>query len=652
MRRRAFLPAVLAALASGCHGAHGTAEHPLVRSFEIRGTHAVSAGDIQEHLATQASSRFLFFRREEHYYDPDALAVDAKRIERYYQSQGYYQARVTDVEVRPAGNGEVDIAIQVKEGEPVRVREVSLVGMEAAPEVEVRRLPIRVDQIFTETRFDSGRTILLAALHGSGYALAEVTQHADIDSARTTAHVTYTVTPGERYRFGNVFVAGTVAVPRARVREEAQSLIQPGDVFDEALLPRAQARVFDLGVFGGVRVTPGTPDPAAKTIPVVVAVREAPFHTIRAGPGVGIEANTRWDARLVAGWADRNWLGGLRKLNIDGRLGYAWLPTPVAAKVDGWIGDLAVELTQPAFIARPVDLNLRVAVERGLEQAYSFWAERIRVGLPLRLSRAWTLVPSYNVEVYQLTGTTELAQIGGGTTTSQLFLASCPPGHCVLSYFEQTVAWDGRDNPIEPHRGVYLGLSLQEAFRVAGYGFRYLRFLPEARGFLPLGRRTVLAARLRVGLLHAFAGDVSPIVARFTSGGPNSMRGYYTGRLSPVAQTTVPDTYLPLGGDSLVEGSLELRFPLSKALEAAVFLDAGNVGVSSSDALDLGALQYALGFGLRLRTPVGPLRIDLAGNLPKLEGGTWVRTGVPIVGTPDIHHDTIFALHFSLGEAF
>jgi translocation and assembly module TamA len=662
MRRRALLPAALSALASACLTAHGTAERPLVRAFEIQGTHAVSQSDIKEHLGTQASSHFLFFRQEPHYYDPDALAVDLKRIERYYQSQGYYRARVTGAEVRPSGEGRVNIVVRVEEGEPVRVQDVSVVGLEAAPEVKIPRLPIRRGQVFTEARFDAGRRTLVTALHSSGYARAEVAQHADIDYARTSARVTYTLEPGERYRFGNIFVAGTVAVPRARVREEAQSLIEPGATFDETLLPRAQTRVFDLGVFGGVRVTQGTPDPEAGSIPVVVAVREAPFHTIRAGPGIGFDAY-RWEAHVVAGWQDRNWLGGLRKLSIDGRIGYAWIPTPFTSegRVEGWVGSVSGDFTQPGVIARPISLNLRLGVERGLEQVYSFWAERFRVGLPTRLSHALTLVPSYNLEVYQLQGNPALPP-AGAPTTSQLFLAGCPTDRCVLSYFEQTVAWDGRDNPIETHSGAYLGLSLQEGFKIAGNGFEYLRLLPEARGFVPLGRRTVLAARLRLGLLMPLGGEISPIVARFISGGANSMRGYYTGRFSPMQLFNVGTTdnpvnaYLPVGGNGLLEGSIELRYPLSNAVEAVTFVDIGSVGVVAHDVFDFSQLQAALGFGLRYRTPFGPVRVDLAAHLPKLEGGQWVLPHLPVVnsppGAPTVHSEPIFAFHFSLGEAF
>lgn len=652
MDRRLIAAAWFAVLLPGCLTTSGTAERPLVTSFEIQGVNAISSDDLRERLATQESSHFLFFSEDLHYYDADALSNDVKRIERYYQSQGYYRARVIHVETQPSGPGRIQVLIQVEEGEPVRVEEVRLEGLESAPEIKVPELPIRPGLIFTEEQFDAGKTRLAEVFHNSGYARAEVAQHTDINSARTAAVVTYTVKPGDRYRFGNVFVAGSVDVPRARIRQEAESAVQPGAVFDESLLATAQRRVFDLGVFGGVRVTQGPPDPDNRTIPVVVVVREAPFHTIRIGPGVAYEAS-RFDALVSGSWADRNFLSGLRKLTIDGRVGYSVLFSP-GTREDGFVGAITADFTQPAIIARPIDLNVRLGVERGLEPAYFYWAERIRLGLPVRLGRMWTLIPSYNLEIYQL----QPNPLPPEVSTASLFFQGCASTDaCILSYFEQQIIWDGRDDPIETHSGAYLSLAVQEGFSIAGVGFSYLRLIPEARGFLPLGRRSVLAARLRFGFLEPLTGRTVPIVARFNGGGPNSMRGYYIGRLSPILK----DTTLPIGGQSELEASLELRFPLSQSLQAAVFLDAGNVGLEAEDALDLGQLQYAVGFGLRYLTGFGPVRVDLAANLPKYEGGRWVRTGVPVVSvdnegrlkdTAIIHHEPIIGFHLSIGEAF
>jgi translocation and assembly module TamA len=275
--------------------------------------------------------------------------------------------------------------------------------------------------------------------------------------------------------------------------------VKPGQVFDEGELAKAQARVYDLGVFGGVRVSQGPADPQRGSIPVVVAVREAPFRTIRAGPGIGIALN-RWDLNLIAGWQHRNWLGGLRKLSFDGRIGYAWLPNPFARAQQGLVGLAGVEFTQPGAIRHRVDVNTRLEAERGIEEAYRFWAERFRVAGPVKFGRTVSFTPSYNLELYQITGTAQTL-IGSATTPTASsgaeLLQSCSGSSCVLSYFEQRLALDLRDDPIETRRGLYLAVELREGFRLFGYGFPFVRFIPEARAFLPIFKSTVLAARLR-----------------------------------------------------------------------------------------------------------------------------------------------------------
>src|SRR5207302_7301979 len=105
-----------------------------------------------------------------------------------------------------------------------------------------------------------------------------------------------------------------------------EGAIHPGDWYTESALSEAQGLVFQMGVFGAVRVTPGAPDRAAGTVPIVVDVREARFHSIRVGPGVGIDS-VRQEARLIGEYSDRDFLGGLRRLTIRGKAGYAFLPT-------------------------------------------------------------------------------------------------------------------------------------------------------------------------------------------------------------------------------------------------------------------------------------------------------------------------------------
>jgi translocation and assembly module TamA len=681
-----LLPVLLAA--SGCFlfpvPPGPNPERPHVTSFEIEGAHAISAKELREHLATQESGRRYLVWPAPQELDPDAFANDKRRIVRYYQARGYYGARVDAAEILPDGPGRVRIRLRVDEGQPVRVTQVEIVGLEQAPEARARlgRLPLQTGDVFTEAAYDEVSAAILAALTSTGWAKAEVTERAEVDPSLHEARVTYTVNPGERYRFGGVFVAGAAAIPRARIRSEAEPIVRPGTIFDATSLPRAQARVFDLGVFGGVRVSQGPVDAQRRSIPVVVSVREAPFRTIRAGPGFTFQA-TRWEADALAGWSHRNWLGGLRKLNLDARVGYAWLPTLLNPQEQGFVGLGVADFTQPGAFTRYVDLNLHAELEHGLEQAYNFNAERFRIGLPLRVGRTFIFVPSFNVELYQLSNRVSQPDVTG----AQLQLSTCPgqnPSLCLLSYFEQRFGLDFRDDPINTTKGLYLGLSVQEGFSAFGNGSSYLRLLPEARAFVSLGGGFVLAGRARLGFLEALRGsnDV-PIVARFTSGGPNLMRGYYTRQLSPVVifcpanQTTTSgacttqEQFVPVGGNGLVDGSFEVRFPLANQLTGATFLDFGAVRNSASEALDVGNLQYAAGAGIRYNTPFGPLRLDIAARLPTATGG---QPGVEILrlravradpndpNSPVLrtvleptgreHHDPIVSIHVSIGQAF
>jgi translocation and assembly module TamA len=659
-RPPAALALALSLGAAGCVRGHGSPQEPLVADLVLAGVSAVDRDELAAALATQApvarpgvegvlvSDRLPL--------DPDALATDRRRIEAFYRERGYYQARVEDVEVVPAGRGLVRVILRVSEGRPVRVSKLAIEGLDAAPEAGRRlaALPLRVGEVFTEGAYDAAKAAILGALLETGWATAEVAASAVVLPEEGAAEARFDVRPGVRYRFGPVFVAGSAAVSRERIRDEAARAIRTGAWWDESRLARAQAWVSDLGVFGGVRVARGSPDPQRGTIPVVVAVREAPFRTLRVGPGLAFEV-ARWDAQAQLDWQHRNFLGGLRRAAVEVRAGYAWVPSPLAARRGGTVGLVGAELRQPGLLGLRVDASARLEVERGIEDAYGFLAERLRLGLPVRLAPRLTLVPSWNLEVYQLSSAA-LGFVPGGTPGAEgPVLENCEGSVCLLSYLEQRVAWDGRDDAVVTRRGLYVALSVQEGFHVGGRGYQYLRLEPELRTFHPLGRRTVLAFRTRVGALVPL-GETSapPLVARFAAGGPLSMRGYYTGRLAPMVWQN--GQWVPVGGNGVAEGSLELRFDLGGTLGATTFVDGAAVADASwrpttyRTALDPTRLQWAAGVGLRYRTPFGPLRLDVAARLPeRLDGPVdgWF-PAVPYTA----HREPVVAVHLALGEAF
>jgi len=675
---RAALAALMGLSTPGCLVLHGSPEAPAVRSLRLEGARAVPAAEILERLATQPSDRASW--GEERAFDADVFAVDLRRVEAAYRARGYYRAKVAGSEVKEVRRGRVvfgedlrarvegedhmvDLAIRVEEGPPVRVAEVRVEGLEAEPGALARlgrapleKLPLRAGQVFREDRYDETREAIEKALTANGYPRPEVEQRAQVDPAADRAAVTYAVRSGGRFRFGNVFVSGAAQVPRSTLRELAGDELEPGSWYDVTRLPRIQARVNDLGVFGGIRVSPGKPDPERGTVPILLSVREAPFRTIRLGPSLGIEA-ARWDASMTAGWTHRNFQGGLRKLKLDLRVGWSWIKTPFQPSAEGLSGLAAADFTQPEVIGRKVDLSARVEGERRIEDGYSYFVERVRVGLPVKLfAPVLTFFPSANVEYYQTRGQATQVQVGAATQT----LLSCAGAStCLLPFLEQRIDLDLRDDALATTRGLYLSASLQEGLKPFGQGFRYVRFVPELRAFVRLGK-AVLATRGRIGLVRAYAGDPLPIVARVSSGGPGQMRGYYTRRLSPMV-ALANGSFAAVGGEASLDGSLEVRFPLSGHLGGALFLDGGNAFLSPADLWKVDRLQWAPGFGLRYDSAIGPVRFDVAARLPTHSGGRWLVPGVPVVAlgpngeireTGATHTEPLVGFHLFIGEAF
>jgi translocation and assembly module TamA len=369
----------------------------------------------------------------------------------------------------------------------------------------------------------------------------------------------------------------------------------------------------------------------------------------------GVEPGLGEDVAGTASWAHRNWLGGLRKLQLDATLGWAFIRNVWRPDFHGPVALLSADFTQPDAVARRVDLNLRAEAEHRVEEGYRYFAERLRAGTPARLGPV-TAVPSINLEYYQTFGDATRNELGGQAQA----LLNCPGDQrtCLLAYLEQRLELDFRDDAVETRRGLYLSVSLQEGVRAFGQGFSYLRVLPEARAFLPLGR-SVLAFRGRFGLLHAYGAEGVPLLARFTGGGPGQMRGYGSRRLSPLVPLS-RGGYAPVGGTGLIDGSLELRFPIAGPLGGVAFLDGGNTELRASDIWKLDRLQWAAGLGLRYHSLFGPVRVDVGVRLPRSLGEGLPMPRVPlvrlegtsIVDTGDSKAEPAVAVHLSIGEAF
>jgi translocation and assembly module TamA len=682
---------MLAGLIAGCASRQQQAA-PVVKDLQLHGNKAISDRQIQKKILTAATGWWPFAKK--HPFDPVAWQADLKRIERLYVAKGYYQAEVVSDQVTPAPpTGEaktVKLTVQISEGQPTKIGALTIEGLDALPPDDrayaLDGLPLGPGKIFTEADWEAGKERLIKRLRARGYAKAAVEGRALVDVGTHQAALVVTATPGLRYRFGAIEVTtGPGAqLPAVHVWEQVRLAISEGELFSDAALEEAERRVFGMGVFATARVTVGTPDDTTRLVPVRVNVREAPFRTLRLGGGVRAD-QIRNEARLIGEWTNRNFLGGMRKLTLRAEAGWAFIPnvyeayegTPSAAPRNGPIGRLGVALEQPRLLGRPsLRLLTTLDSERTLEQAYNALSNRFQTGVIWQVRSTLSIYPAYHLEADYLNG----SPVSGAATTPLTLGCETTAGHCLvwLSFLEEAVTWDHRHNVLEPRRGYYLSLSLQQGGGPLQGDFTYLRVLPDVRGYYSLGDDDdlTLAARLRVGGLWPSSGNPedSAVVTRFYAGGAVSMRGFNDRRLSPLLLAPAPSNpsvqiTVPIGGNGMIDGSFEARYSLTPQLRLAAFVDFGEVTQGPLGPGDFRALLWAVGVGLRYLTPIGPIRVDIArrlpfGDLPALyqADASGAITRVPYRADSSCFgfggstmtpvNDSLCVLHISIGEAY
>lgn len=575
---------------------------PRVAKLEIEGVDAVGEDLVLERILTSKPDWRPW--RPLPAFDPEDLEEDLERIAALYRDHGYYRA---SAESSLSWNDEHDrarIVIRVSEGEPIRLESWLLSAPEDASlpadyAARLRALLPQPGSVFGVEVYKRVRAAVLESMGDLGHPSAALEGGADLDPDELSARVEWTLRPGPTVRVGDIAVTGLVDVSEAVVRRELS--VETGQTFSWRALKRGQRRVFAIGLFRSVAVQPietdlsaaedeketvaaGVDSEAEVVWPLEVRVVERSPRTFSVGVGYGTEDEFR--ARID--WTHRNFLGDARRLDLGGR--YSSLQ----------FGGEAV-LRQSWFlhpwIESPLGLELRLSAIRETPRAYAANRFREQIQLERALGSGFTLRFGQAFEWADVTSQ-KIDTEPGVDLPDKVRLHTLPFG----------LRFGRLDDPISPRLGGWLDLGVEPSFEAIGSDVDYVKIVAEGRGFVPIGP-TVLGVRGRIGTLEPFrdtdAEDI-PVFKRFYAGGSTSVRGFGYQELG-----LRDDDGDPLGGLSWAEASVELRVPIWRQLSGVLFSDAGQVNLRPSDwgARDI---FYTSGVGLRLATPVGPLRFDVA----------------------------------------
>lgn len=496
--------------------------------------------------------------------DAKAQASDAAA------AQGYFAAVVSGV--LDNATTPPTVRIRVEPGEPTRVAEVSIEvtgavmeasgGADAVSAMQAKWLLPR-GAVFRQADWLAAKAAAVQTLAASRYAAAKlVSSEADIDPDTHAAHLRVTIDSGPPFRFGALEISGLEKYADTTVRNLAT--FAAGDWYSTEALFEFVRRLNATGYFASAQATVA-PDPAqADSAPVKVTVIEAPAKKFSGGIGFATDVLYRAQLRFENVDFDGRGLQFRSDLQVDSKEQDATVKFTLAPRTPAYTD---------SFIAKLDHTDIEGMTTKGV-------------------AFGWTR---------------QTADARNQTTYSTFYYVSQQQPPAVVQershalYAEAGHAWRRVDDLLAPTQGYAFSAQLgggPPAVSTRGFG----RGIAQLAGWIPLDIKTQLALRAEAGAVVASTSDGIPAPLLFRTGGDTTVRGYAFQSLGPrVGDATIGGRYYALASAEIVRW-------IGASWGIAAFVDAGNAADHVHDLKPV----YGYGVGGRLRTPIGPFRLDLA----------------------------------------
>jgi outer membrane protein assembly complex protein YaeT len=589
--------------------------HRLV-AIEISGNRYFDTEAIRERMYLRKASLLQFPHGR---YSESLLSRDEDAIVSLYQSNGFRDARVTHrLEDRYGGKaGNMAVFIAIQEGPQYFVNRLEVEGIEKLNQAAVlSMLSSTAGQPFSDFNVAVDRDTILAQYFESGFPSASFEWSSRPAARPNRVDLRFVIHEGKAEFVKELLInPNGLKITRPGLVYGTFKL-NPGDPLSPPAITDIQRRLYDLGVFARVDTAIQNPDGETDHKYVLYEMEEARRYSLAAGFGAELAriggCQTCLDAPAGrTGFSPRVSLD-LTRSNLWGLAHSISLRTRVSTLERRGL----LTYAWPRFHNQD---RLNVAITGLYEDSrdvrtFSYKREEGSVQLSQRVSKATTLFYRYT---YRRVG------VDDATLKISPLLIPLLSQPVRLGQLSGAVVQDRRDEPVEPHRGIYNTLDLGLAERIFGSQRNFLRLLARNASYHPIGKRLVLARSTEFGDLYAFnyrggVLEAIPLPERFFGGGGTSHRGFPENQAGPRDTSTG----FPLGGTAVLFNQTELRFPLiGENVGGVLFHDAGNAysslgnvsfRVSQRNLQDFDYMAHAAGFGIRYRTPVGPLRVDLA----------------------------------------
>lgn len=591
---------------------------------------------------------------------------DVETIKDLYASNGFRDA---DVKTRTDDNykghtGDLAEFFTIEEGPQYIVSSLDIKGADKLDLSQTRQsLGSQPGQVFSEYNIAADRETIIREYEENGFPNATFEWSSKPGARTHTIDLQFLINEGQQQFVREVVVKGLATTRPGLVDKQLE--LKPGSPLSLAAMANIQRKLYDLGIFSQVDMAIQNPDGEEDNKYVVYNLDEARRYSMTTG--FGLQFARIGGSNAVTDLSDPGGAPGvsprvslaLSRLNLFG--------TGQTVTAQGVVSTLqrraVVNYLVPKIFNMPkIDANFSILYDDTFDvRTFQSKREEATVKLTQHVSKPITILYDFT---YRHVGVSNLK-------IDPLLLPqlaqSVRVGIAEINFIQ-----DRRDDPLDAHKGIYNTVDIGLATKAFGSQTSFARILARNATYHQLGPKLVLARETQVGLQPAWAipansepGDPIPLAERFFAGGGNTQRGFPENQAGPRDLLTG----FPLGGSAMFFNNTELRFPLYGAnINGVLFEDMGNVfssigaitfRVDQKDQQDFDYMVHAVGFGIRYKTPIGPLRLDLADSInpPKFNGfpGNYaqlVQCSAANSCQASAQQISHFQFFFSIGQAF
>lgn len=573
-----------------------------IDNIVVAGNDSVKAKDILNAMKTKKKAWWGFFRSG--FLNEDELEEDVERVKALYDENGFSDVEVEMVTEPIPGReekGEIQLTVKITEGKKYLVGDIRYDGNTIVTAEELAKtIKMGSQKPFSRRGLRLDVANIQDLYFDKGYLAAQIRSESVYNESTDKVDLTYSVREGELIYVDKVRVQGNAKTKDIVVRRELRAY--PGESFSGAKLKRSKERLYNLGFFEDVRfdTEPGT---QPNTRDLVVSVKEAKTGEFSFGGGYS-------SIDSVLGFAQ------IRQKNFDWQNWQTFTGAGQDAALRFELGSVRqnaeFSFTEPWAFGHPYSLGFdlyRREFDSSGRSGYFYDQKKtggaIRVGKELsEYDRALLMYKLEEVEI------SDIPSDASQALRDEL-------GTNVTSLVSLTLTRDKRDSIYNPTSGYYLSGTGEFAGGFLAGDKDFWRLHGTASKFIPHWEEYVLELKARAGVADAH-GDSErvPIYERYFAGGANTIRGYKERRVGP----RDPGNNDPIGGESFWVLNAEETFPVvPNLIKGAVFFDTGNAYERIED-FGSGDIFSGVGAGVRVKTPIGPVKLDMGYPLDDVPG--------------------------------